>query len=137
MSYISSIEQFVLCIRYIESTDVNNFKIVENFFKLVPVESTLVQNLADVFLTTLNSCGININYLRGQGYDGAAAMSGKFIGVQVRIIEKYPTALYVNCVSHSINLALSNAVDVVPIRNSFGVIEKVYTFFNTPKRQII
>jgi len=136
-SDISSIEQFALCIRYIESTYVNNFKIVEHFLKFVPVELTSGQNLADVLLTTLNSCGININYLRGQGYDGAAAMSGKFKGVQARIIEKYPTALYVHCVSHSLNLALSNAVDVVPIRNSFGVIEKVYTFFNTPKRQII
>ena len=86
-SDISSIEQFALCIRYIESTDVNNFKIVENFLKFVPVESTSGQNLADVLLTTLNSCGININYLRGQGYDGAAAMSGIFKGVQARIIE--------------------------------------------------
>lgn len=86
-SDISSIEQFALCVRYIESIDVNNFKIVENFLKFVPVESTSGQNLADVLLTTLNSCGININYLRGQGYDGAAAMSGKFKGAQVRIIE--------------------------------------------------
>lgn len=78
LSDISSIEQFALCIRYIELTDVNNFKIVENFLKFLPVESTSGQNLADVLLTTLNSCGININYLRGQGYDGAAAMSGKF-----------------------------------------------------------
>ncbi|CAI6359458.1 unnamed protein product [Macrosiphum euphorbiae] len=93
-SDISSIEQFALCIRYFELTDVNNFKIVEHFLKFVPVESTSGQNLADVLLTTLNSCG-------------------------------------------SLNLALSNAGDVVPIRNSFGVIEKVYTFFNTPKRQII
>jgi len=126
-----------LCIRYIESTDVNSFKIVENVLKFVPVESTSSQNLADILLTTFNSCGININNLRGQGYDGTAAMSGKFKGVQEYIIEKYPTALYVHCVSHSLNLALSNAVDLVPIRNSFGVIEKVYTFFNTPKRQII
>ncbi|KAE9525840.1 hypothetical protein AGLY_014066 [Aphis glycines] len=118
-SDISSIEQFALCIRYIESTDVNDFKIVEHFLKFVPVESTSGQNLADVLLTTLNSCGNNINYLRGQGYDGAAAMSGKFKGVQARIIEKYPTALYVHSVSHSLNLALSNAVDIVPIRNSF------------------
>jgi len=103
-------------------------KIVENFLKFIPVESTSGQNLADV---------LYVNYLRGQGYDSAAAMSGKFKGVQTRIIEKYPTALYVHCVSHSLNLDLSNAVDVVPIRNSFGVIEKVYTFFNTPKRQII
>lgn len=136
-SDISSIEQFSLCVRYIESVDANNFKIVEQFLKFVQVESTTGQNLADVILTTLTTCGINLNYLRGQGYDGAAAMSGKFKGAQARVTEKYPTALYVHCVSHSLNLALSNAVDVISIRNSFGVIEKVYTFFNTPKRQII
>lgn len=34
-------------------------------------------------------------------------------------------------------MALSNAVDLVPIRNSFGVMEKVYTFFNTTKRLIV
>ncbi|XP_050520334.1 52 kDa repressor of the inhibitor of the protein kinase-like [Daktulosphaira vitifoliae] len=123
-SDISSIEQFSLCVRYIECIDENNFKIVEQFLKFVPVESTSGQNLADVLLTTLNACGININYLRGQGYDGAAAMSGRFKGVQACITEKYPTALYVHCVSHSLNLALSNAVDVISIRNSFGVIEK-------------
>ncbi|XP_050527818.1 52 kDa repressor of the inhibitor of the protein kinase-like [Daktulosphaira vitifoliae] len=134
-SDISSIEQFSLCVRYIECIDENNFKIVEQFLKFVPVESTSGQNLADVLLTTLNPCGININYLRGQDYDGATAMSGRFKGVQACITEKYPTALYVHCVSHSLNLALSNAVDVISIRNSFGVIEKVYTFFNTPKLQ--
>lgn len=50
-------------------------------------------------------------------------------------MEKYPTALYVHYISHSLNLVLSNAVDLVPIRNSFDV--KVYTFFNTQKRQIV
>jgi len=60
-----------VCIRYIESIYINNFKIVEHFIKFVPVESTSGQNLAYyVLLITLNSCGININYLRGQGYDG-------------------------------------------------------------------
>ncbi|CAI6343853.1 unnamed protein product [Macrosiphum euphorbiae] len=62
-------------------------------------------------------------------------MSGQFKGVQAFISNKYPTAIYVHCVSHSLNLALSNAAEVVPIRNAFGIIQKIYTFFNTPKRQ--
>jgi hypothetical protein len=50
-----------LCVRYeyIESIDINNFKIVEQFLKFVPVESTSGQNLAEVLLKTLNACGIN------------------------------------------------------------------------------
>jgi hypothetical protein len=81
-SDISSIEQLSLCVKYIESNDINNFKTVEQFLKCIPVESTSDQNLADVLLTTLNACGINLNYLRGQSYDGTAAMSSKFKSVQ-------------------------------------------------------
>lgn len=62
MSNISSIEQFSLCVQFINSTNVNNYKIVKQFLKFVPVESTTGQNLADVLLTTLNACGINMNY---------------------------------------------------------------------------
>lgn len=63
--------------------------------------------------------------LRGQGYDGAAAMSGKFNGAQACIQEAHPTAIYVHCASHSLNLALSNATEVSSIRNCFGIVEKV------------
>jgi hypothetical protein len=34
---IFSTEQFSLCVRYIESIDINNFKIVEQFLKFVSV----------------------------------------------------------------------------------------------------
>jgi hypothetical protein len=61
-------------------------------------------------------------------------MSGKFKGVQACITKIYPTVLYVNCVLHSLNLDLSNNINVVPIRNSFGVVEKVYTFYNIPTK---
>ncbi|KAK4885303.1 hypothetical protein RN001_001574 [Aquatica leii] len=70
-------------------------------------------------------------------YDGAASMSGKFRGAQAIINKKYPKALYVHCVFHSLNLALSNAGDVLPIRNCFGIVKKIYAFFNTLKRQLI
>lgn len=71
----------------------------------------------------------------GQGYDGAANMSGQFKGVKSIIQTKYPKALYVHCVAHSLNLAVSYACDLQPIRNCLGVIEKLYCFYNTPKRK--
>ena len=43
---------------------------------------------------------IDCSYLVGQGYDGAAAMSGIYNGVQAVIKEKYPLATYVHCGSH-------------------------------------
>lgn len=55
-------------------------------------------------------------------------MSGQFKGVQALIANKYPTAIYVHCVSHSLNLALSNAAEVVPIRNAFVFLKKYIHF---------
>jgi hypothetical protein len=74
--------------------------------------------------------------MRGQGYDGAASMCGQFNGVQSHVRSQIPTAIYVHCSAHSLNLAISNACEVQSVRNCLGTIGKVYSFFNTPKRQI-
>jgi len=64
-------------------------------------------------------------------------MSGQFKGVQTIIKSKYPKAVYVHCSAHSLNLAVSTASGITPIRNCLGIIEKAFTFFNTPKRNSI
>lgn len=85
----------------------------------------------------LSKCGIDCSYLHGQGYDGASNMSGQFRGVQSIVRLKYPKAVYVHCSAHSLNLAVSTASGIRPIRNCLGIIEKAYQFFNTPKRNSI
>jgi len=87
-------EQFSLCVRFVELISNNEYKIVEQFLKFDPVQSTTGQNLADVLLETLNNFGIDLNFLRRQGYDGASSMSGQFKGVQAFISNKYPIAIY-------------------------------------------
>ncbi|KAH7968154.1 hypothetical protein HPB52_006375 [Rhipicephalus sanguineus] len=44
--------------------------------------------------------------LRGHCFDGAANMSGRFSGVQKRIVDVQPKSIYVRCASHSLDLAL-------------------------------
>ena len=51
----------------------------------------------------------NVLKMHGQGYDGATAMSGRLNGTQAYIREIIPTALYVHCAAHSLNLAVSNS----------------------------
>lgn len=87
-----------------------------------------------VLLSGLNSCGLDCDYLFGQGYDGAANMAGCFKGAQTIIRSKYPKALYVHCAAHSLNLAVSSACNIQPVKNCLGIIEKYYCFFNFPKR---
>ncbi|KAL4120004.1 hypothetical protein QTP88_012752 [Uroleucon formosanum] len=130
---VSNKEQLTLCVRYID--DQNN--LCEDFLKYVNIDSLTGASLSSAILNGLTSCGVQCDFLFGQGYDGASNMSGKFRGVQAIICEKYPQALYVHCAAHSLNLAVSTASSIPPIRNCLGILEKMYTFFNTPKRSSV
>lgn len=64
-------------------------------------------------------------------------MSGQFNGVQAIINKQYKTAVYVHCSAHVLNLAICSACEIPSIRNAMGIIEAVYNFMNTPKRQCV
>lgn len=53
-----------------------------------------------------------ISFLSKQGYDGASSISGVFKGTRAIVCDKYHKAVYVHCVSHSLNLAISSAAEV-------------------------
>jgi len=128
---ISGTEQFALCVRYMDC-DVGVVR--EDFLQFVPVFDVTGKSLATVLNDSLIRFGIDVQYLRGQGYDGAAAMSGRLHGAQSYVRALHPLALYVHCGAHSLNLAISDACAVAPIRNCLGTIGSVYNFLNTPKR---
>ena len=128
---ISCQEQLTLCARYVS----DDFAIEESFLQFVPITDLSGKNLASTILNNLSDIGIDVSKMRGQGYDGATAMSGRLNGAQAYIREIIPTALYVHCAAHSLNLAVSNSCDLSPVRNCMGTIASVYNFFNAPKRQ--
>jgi len=41
-----------------------------------------------------------------QSYDGASVMSGHLNGVQTKIKEHHPTAVYIHCMAHRLNLVV-------------------------------
>lgn len=88
-----------------------------------------------ILILGLNACGIDCEHLYGQGYDGASNMAGKFNGVQAVIKDRYPKALYIHCSAHSFNLAVCTSSDIKSVRNCLGIVERLYVFFNTPKRK--
>lgn len=60
----------------------------------------------------------------------AANMSGIYSGVQARIAEREPLALYVHCVAHCLNLVLNDSVKtILEIRQFYDVVESLYNFF--------
>ena len=130
---ISCQEQLTLCARYVS----DDFAIEEAFLQFVPITDLSGKNLSSTILNNLSNIGIDVSKMRGQGYDGATAMSERLNGAQAYIREIIPTALYVHCAAHSLNLAVSNSCDLSPVRNCMGTIASVYNFFNAPKRQNI
>nr|XP_042911240.1 zinc finger MYM-type protein 1-like [Parasteatoda tepidariorum] len=131
---IAGIEQLSLCVRYV---DKENFNITEQFLQFIPVHDLTGKAIATTILDQLQSMKVDIKKLRGQGYDGAASMSGKINGVQAHVRSIVPSALYVHCSAHSLNLAVSNACEITGIRNCLGTIKTLYDFLNTPKRQYV
>ncbi|GBN58887.1 repressor of the inhibitor of the protein kinase [Araneus ventricosus] len=123
---ISQIEQFSLCVRYVEEQSDK----IRDFLTFVPVYEVTGAGLANTVLETLLILGLDLKKMRGQGYDGAATMRGKFRGVQASIKEKLPLALYTHCSSYSLNLCLSDASNIPSIRNCMGVIKEVCRFFH-------
>jgi hypothetical protein len=59
-----------------------------------------------------------LNKCRGQVYDDAADMNSIYSAVQAKIAKTEPSAEYVHCAAHNLNLALSDCVqNISEIRN--------------------
>jgi hypothetical protein len=137
-SDISGVEQFTLGVRYTCKDNEDKYVLREDFLKFVPVTDTKGVTLANTLKQSLSEMGINLNHLRGQGYDGATSMSGKFQGCAVIMREQFPQAVYVHCASHSLNLALCHSCNIPVIRNCLGTMKEVITFFRvSPKRSAV
>ena len=71
---------------------------------------------------------LNLKDCRGQSYDNASNMSGKYSGMQAaRVLEESDKAIYILCMAHSLNLSeVSAAESCVNAASFFGFVEKLY-----------
>ncbi|XP_071153551.1 52 kDa repressor of the inhibitor of the protein kinase-like [Mytilus edulis] len=73
--------------------------------------------------------------MRGQGYDGAANMFGKFRGVQAIVRERVSTATHEHCKAHQLNLALIHSSKEPCVRNMMGIVHDIaFAFDYSAKR---
>jgi hypothetical protein len=80
--------------------------VVERFLGLKHVEDTTSNSLKKALIEMLGGFGLSISRLRGQGYDGASNMRGKFSGLQKQIRDENPYAFYVHCFAHQLQLVI-------------------------------
>ncbi|XP_049811906.1 52 kDa repressor of the inhibitor of the protein kinase-like [Schistocerca nitens] len=102
---------------------------MEDFLDFIHVEDVSAQALGNTIVTHLLSYNLDMDKLVGQGFDGAAVMSGRLRGVRTMIAEQDPTAQFVHCVAHVLNLVLAHSCEIPMIRNCIGTIKSIVNFF--------
>ena len=130
---MSKQEQLSIVIRYVHCTSV-----VERFLTFVIASDLTAEHLSKYILDTLALHNLDVSMIVSQGYDGASVMSGCCSGVQQRIREIAPQAIYIHCHAHCLNLVLVDCVN----NNShafefFCLVQSLYVFMSTAKAHVV
>ena len=89
------------------------------------------ENLAKIVLNFLKSHGTDISCCRGQSYDNASNMSGKYSGMQSIVFKTNSLAVWVPCTTHSLNLVGVSAVNCcIEAVTFFSFLQHIYNFFS-------
>lgn len=131
-SDVSRLEQVSICLRV--STD--NMIVSNYFMGFRNTGDTKAETLLALVTEFLNKNSLNIHDLRGQCYDGARNVSGNISGLQRRIINIEPRALFVHCCANSLNSVVQDTLEDLDFARSFiGLAKEVIYFIrDSPKR---
>ena len=131
---ISCQEQSTFVFRYVLPTE-DGYVVKERFFVFVNDNGKKGKEIAELIVSFLKDVLVPLQDCRGQGYDNASNMSGKYNGTQALMIEKNPLILYSPCGCHSLNLCGNDAAKCcMAAVTFFGMVQTVYVFFrSSPK----
>ncbi|XP_025673896.1 uncharacterized protein [Arachis hypogaea] len=85
----------------------------ERFFDLIHVSYTCYLTLKTEISSVHSRHNLDVQNLRGQGYDGASNMRGEWNGLQALFLKDCPFAYYIHCLAHRLQLALVSAAKEV------------------------
>lgn len=127
---ISRREQLSLTIQFVDLSD-DRAEIKEHFLEFFSVNDSTGLGLTEVLADMIPKRGLQLSNCIGQGYDNGSKMKGKNNGIQKRILNINPLALYVPYGSHNLNLVLcDSAQSSVKSVTLFGILQILFTLFS-------
>ena len=125
-------EQLTVCLRYLTPDD----RLLERFLCFAVAPDLTGKGLCDKLMGILAEMNVDTSYMIGQGYDGAAAMSGEWNGVQKHVQDVCSSAIYVHCASHSLNLCLVKASEIPAIKACVTLMQSIAVFFTDSNKRL-
>lgn len=124
---VSHIDQLTIVIRYVDRNGIA----IEKFLVFLPNIGHTGAEMESAVINYLKEAGFNIMDCRGQAYDNASNMSGKYKGLQTKIRKMNPLAVWVPCGTHKLNLTVCHAADSSSVVVRFFMfVQNIYVFFS-------
>ncbi|XP_024120007.1 zinc finger MYM-type protein 1 isoform X3 [Oryzias melastigma] len=125
---LSHREQISLIIRIVALEGTPQIK--EHFVGFLEAEETSEEGLSALVFKKLRELNIPFYNCRGQAYDNGTNTMGKNQGVQARLRQINPRALYVPSIAHTVKLVVSDAARSSADADAyFGYLQKLFNFF--------
>ena len=111
----------------------------EHCIEIVPLKKVKAESIYSALVEYYREKNIQLGRLIGMGFDVAATFSGDKTGVQRRLKELSPHALFVHCCCHVLQLASVQANNATPgIKHVYTTLMTLWKFFHySPKWAVI
>ena len=96
-------EHLALCTRFVDAKG----DIREELMTFLSLERLTGRYIAEKTIEFLKDNDLNVENIRGQGYDGASNMSSERVQAQMKELSHIAT--YIHCSSHQFNLVITHS----------------------------
>ena len=132
---ISQQEKMSVILRCVNISE-NPIKVDEYFIEFLKVDDTSGQGLFNELINVMKKYDLDINDIRGQGYDNGSNMKWKQQDVQKRLLDINSRAFYTPCGCHNLNLLLCDVANSCPkAMTFFGVLQRIYSLFSSSTKR--